>query len=128
VISVSALVRLGISQWRAIWILTANQPLSDSLQLTAGIDEATIGAGDFRTLLQLCDELSPGLKKTSPWLTEVSFYYRALAKLEQVFELKLPSISEWAKGEMQICSRYAAVLLDQDLSMNLDRQIAARGN
>jgi hypothetical protein len=128
VFSVSALVRLGISQWRAIWIATANQPLSDSLQLTAGIDGATIGAGDFKTLLQLCNKLSPDLKKTSPWLKEVSIYYRAVAKLEQIFKVKLPSISEWAKGEMQICSRYAAVVLDQNLSMNLDRQLAARGN
>jgi hypothetical protein len=128
VFSVSALVRLGISQWRAIWIATASQPLSDSLQLTAGIDGATIGAGDFKTLLQLCNKLSPDLKKTSPWLQEVSIYYRAVAKLEQIFKVKLPSISEWAKGEMQICSRYAAVVLDQNLSMNLDRQLAARGN
>jgi hypothetical protein len=128
VFSVVALVRLGISQWRAIWIATANQPLSESLLLTAGVDGAAIGAGDFRTLLQLCNELSPDLKKTSPWLIEVGRYYRAVAKLEQVFKVKLPSISGWAKGEMRICSRYAAVVLDQSLSMNLDRQFATRGN
>jgi hypothetical protein len=29
---------------------------------------------------------------------------------------------------MQICSRYAAVVLDQSLSMNLDRRLAARAN
>jgi hypothetical protein len=126
--AVTALVRFGLSQWRAIWISAANQPLSESLQLSAGIDGATIGAGDFRTLLHLCNELSPDLKKTSPWLKEVSVYYSAVAKLEQLVRVKLPSISVWANREMQICSRYAAVVLDQSLSMNLDRQLAARAN
>ena len=128
VFAVTALVRFGISQWRAIWISAANQQLSDSLQLAAGIDGATIGAGDFSTLLQLCNKLSPDLKKTSPWLKEVSVYYRAMTAFEQLFRVKVPSISSWAKGEMQICSRYAAVVLDQSLSMNLDRRLAARAN
>jgi len=123
-----ALVRFGIMQWRAIWLTTANQPLSESLQLTAGIDGATVGAGDFSTLMGLCHELSPDLKKTSPWLREVSVYYRAVARLEQAFRAKFPSVSSWAKGEMQICSRYAAVVLDQSLSMSLDRQLATRAN
>ena len=123
-----ALVKFGISQWRAIWITTANQPLSDSLRVTAGIDGAAISAGDFCTLMNLCNELSPDLKKKSPWLKEVSVYYRAVEKLEHAFRVKLPAISAWAKCEMQICSRYVAVVLDQSLSMSLDRQFATRTN
>ena len=123
-----ALVKFGISQWRAIWITTASQPLSDALQVAAGIDAAAIGAGDFGTLLHLCNELSPDLKKKSPWLREVSVYYRLAEKLENAFRVKLPAISAWAKGEMQICSRYVAVVLDQNLSMNMDRQFATRTN
>jgi hypothetical protein len=121
-----ALVKFGVSQWRAIWITTANQPLSESLQLTAGIDGATVSAGDFGTLIRLCNELSPDLKKKSPWLKEVSVYYRAVEKLEHGFRVKLPAISAWARGEMQICSRYVAVVLDQSLSMSMDRQFATR--
>ena len=123
-----ALVKFGISQWRAIWITAANQPLSESLQLTTGIDGARVGAGDFSTLMNLCNELSPDLKKKSPWLKEVSVYYRAVEKLEHAFRVKLPAISGWANGEMQICSRYVAVVLDQSLSMSLDRQFATRTN
>ncbi|HET8921944.1 MAG TPA: hypothetical protein VFN26_02990 [Candidatus Acidoferrum sp.] len=123
-----ALVKFGITQWRAIWISSSNQPLSDSLRVETGIDGEAIGSRDFRSLLDLCDQLSPGLKKTSPWLREVSIYYRAVAKLEQAFRLKVPSISTWANREMQVCSRYVAVLLDQSLSMNLDRQLAGRTN
>jgi hypothetical protein len=123
-----ALVKFGISQWRAIWITSASQPLSDALQLEAGIDGAAIGARDFGSLMNLCDQLSPGLKKASPWLKEVSIYYRAVAAIEKAVRLKLPSISSWANREMQVCSRYVAVVLDQALSMNLDRQFAARTN
>jgi hypothetical protein len=119
-----ALVKFGIAQWRAIWITAANQPLSESLQLTAGIDGAHVGAGDFNTLMNLCNELSPDLTKKSPWLKEVSVYYRAVEKLEHAFRMRLPAISRWAESEMQICSRYVAVVLDQSLSMNVDRQFA----
>jgi hypothetical protein len=123
-----ALGRFAVSQWRTIWITAANQPLSDSLRVTAGIDDATIGAKDFSSLLDLCDNLSPGLKKKTPWLKEVSVYYRVIARLEQLSKIKLPSLSTWATREMKICSRYVAVVLDQNLAMNLDRRLAARIN
>lgn len=119
-----ALVRFGVSQWRAIWISTANQPLSESLQTRIGVDAAAIGAADFGTLMSLCDELSPGLKKASPWLEEVSRYYRVVATLDSLLQGKLPAIADWAKREMRSCSRYVAVVLDQSLAMNLDRQLA----
>lgn len=121
-----ALIRFAVSQWRAIWISSANQPLSDSLQLSAGIDAAAIGAGDFSRLMNLCDQLSPELKKNTPWLKEVSFYYRVVAKLQQLSGAKVPSISTWATQEMRTCARYVAVVLDQNLSMNLDRRLAAQ--
>ena len=123
-----ALGRFAVAQWRTIWITAANQPLSDSLRATAGIDAAAIGAQDFGSLLNLCDNLSPGLKKKTPWLKEVSVYYYAVAKLEQLSKLKLPSLAAWASREMKICSRYVAVVLDQNLAMNLDRRLAARIN
>lgn len=128
VLSGIALVRFAVSQWRAIWISSANQPVSDSLQLTAGIDAEAIGAWDFGRLMNLCDQLSPELKHSSPWLNEVSIYYRAIAKVEQASKAKIPSISKWAAREMQTCARYVAVVLDQSLAMNLDRRLAARAN
>jgi hypothetical protein len=123
-----ALGRFAVSQWRTIWITAANQPLSDSLRVMAGIEDAGIGAKDFGSLLDLCDNLSPGLRKKTPWLKEVSLYYGVVAKLELISKLKLPSLSSWASREMKICSRYVAVVLDQNLAMNLDRRLAARAN
>ena len=124
--SLIALVRFGISQWRALWVSAASQRLSDSLQLSTGMDGAAIGPQDFGTLKGLCDLLSPELKKTSSWLGEVSIYYRIITRVENICRPKLPALSAWANREMQLCSRYAAVVLDQNLSMNLDRQLAGR--
>jgi hypothetical protein len=123
-----ALIRFAASQWRAIWISSANQPLSDSLQLTAGIEASTIGAADFGRLMNLCDQLSPDLKKNSPWLNEVSIYYRAIALVQRLADSKLPQLSNWASREMETCARYVAVVLDQNLAMNLDRRLAAQTN
>jgi hypothetical protein len=123
-----ALIRFAVSQWRAIWISAANQPLSDSLQLSAGIDGAAIAGEDFGRLMNLCDQLSPDLKKSSPWLTEVSTYYRAISRVQKFSKTMVPSLANWAAAEMQTCARYVAVVLDQNLAMNLDRRLATQAN
>ena len=123
-----ALIRFGVSQWRAIWISSANQPLSESLQLTAGIDASSIAGEDFGRLMNLCDQLSPELKKSSPWLGEVSLYYRVVSRLRQLSRTTAPSLAKWASSEMETCSRYVAVVLDQNLAMNMDRRLAEQAN
>jgi hypothetical protein len=123
-----ALIRFAVSQWRAIWISSANQPLSESLQLTAGIDAESIAGEDFGRLMNLCDQLSPDLKKSSPWLSEVSTYYRAISWLQQLSKTTVPSVANWASREMETCARYVAVVLDQNLAMNLDRRLATQTN
>ena len=123
-----ALIRFAISQWRAIWISSAHQPVSDSLHFATGIDASGVGPGDFGRLLDLCEQLSPELNKTTPWLNEVSVYYRTVAKLKQICDARIPRLAAWASCEMETCSRYVAVVLDQNLAMNMDRQLAARSN
>ena len=123
--SMLALVQFAISQWRMIWLTTANQPLSDSLHAATGIEAETIGPNDFGQILGLC-ELSPRLKKGTPWLREVKGYYRMVARLEVICRSIQPAISAWASGEMKTCSRYVAVLLDQNLSLDLDERAAVR--
>lgn len=119
--SLFALAKFGIAQWRLILLCAADYQLSESLQFSTGIDAAAIGPHDFGKLKGFCEGLSPEMKKTSSWLKEVAAYYRIIALVE-----KLPSLSSWANREMQLCSRYAAVVLDQNLAMNLDRRLAAR--
>jgi hypothetical protein len=125
-VSVVALVKFAVSQWRMIWLTTANQPLSDSLRAATGIDAESIGANDFGTLLGLCDELSPGIKQGTPWLREVKGYYRVLAKVEKACRSIQPALASWAAREMKTCSRFVAVILDQNLSIDLDRRAAVR--
>jgi hypothetical protein len=124
--SVLALVQFGISQWRMIWLTTANQPLSDSLRAATGIDSDNIGPNDFGKLLGLCDEMSPRLQKATPWLREVKGYYGVVAKVERAFRSMQPAVSGWAASEMKICSRYVAVVLDQNLALDLDQRAAVR--
>jgi hypothetical protein len=124
--SVLALLQFGISQWRMIWLTTANQPLSDSLRAATGIDSDNIGPNDFGKLLGLCDEMSPRLQKATPWLREVKGYYGFVARLERAFRSVQPAVAAWAASEMRICSRYVAVVLDQNLALDLDRRAAVR--
>lgn len=126
VFSVLALAQFAISQWRMIWLTTANQPLSDSLRISTGIETESISAQDFGKLLGLCDEMSPLLKKGTPWLREIKGYYGLMAGMEKVCRSIQPALSAWAAVEMKTCSRYVAVLLDQNLSLDLDRRSAVR--
>ena len=125
-ISVAALFRFAVSQWRMIWIATANQPLSDSLRAATGIDAESIGSHDFGRLLGLCDELSPSIRKGTPWLREVTRYYHAIEKVERRFRSVQPFVAAWAAKEMATCSRYVAVVLDQNLALDLDVRATAR--
>src|SRR5271169_993303 len=106
VFSVLALVQFAISQWRMIWLTTANQPLSDSLRVTAGIDAESICGKDFGKLLGICDEMSPLLKKGTPWLREVKGYYGLMTGLEKLCRSFQPALADWASAEMRTCSRY----------------------
>jgi hypothetical protein len=124
--SVLALAQFAISQWRMIWLTTANQPLSDSLRAATGIDAEAIGPNDFGKLLGLCDEMAPLLKKGTPWLREVKGYYQVMVKLQRACQSVQPALSAWASKEMKTCSRYVAVLLDQNLSLDLDQRAAVR--
>ncbi|HLZ52244.1 MAG TPA: hypothetical protein VKP61_15965 [Candidatus Acidoferrum sp.] len=126
VFSLLALANFAISQWRLIWLTTANQPLSDTLRAATGVEAENIGSHDFGKLLSLCDELSPRLIKRTPWLREVKGYYRIVSKLENISRSIQPAVASWAASEMKTCSRYVAVLLDQSLSLDLDRRAAVR--
>jgi hypothetical protein len=126
VISVLALLQFAISQWRLIWLTTANQPLSETLLATTGIDGSSIEPADFTTLLDFCDELSPQIRKATPWLREVRWYYGLMTKMQTAFGSVLPGLASWAATEMKTCARFVAVVLDQNLSLDLDRRAAAR--
>lgn len=123
VFACAALAKFALSQWRAIWLTAANQPLSEALPQVTGVDEASLASQPFGSLVVLCNQHSPGLQKSS-WLKELAVYYRLVSFAEKT--LRFPALSNWAQREMQMCSRYLAVVLDQSLSMQLVRQTAAQ--
>jgi len=125
VLSAAALVQFALHQWRMIWLSTANQPLSDSLRSVGGIETDSIGAQDFSSLMQLCGEVSPSLKRSTPWLREVKGYYAVLAVVQKMLGPILRN-STWVSNEMMYCSRFVAVVLDQHLSVDFDRRAAVR--
>ncbi|MGC2815530.1 MAG: hypothetical protein WA207_08990 [Candidatus Acidiferrum sp.] len=124
--SLVALAQFAISQWRMIWLTTANQPLSEALHAATGFEAENIGPNDFGALLGLCDELSPNIKKATPWLREVRGYYSLVAKLQKACQSIQPAMAAWAAKEMKTCCRYVAVVLDQNLSLELDSRAAVR--
>jgi len=125
-ISAAALVHFGVAQWRAIWISAANQDVSEALQLETGLDADTVRDTDFPKLVSLYREVCPDKKTSAPWLREIALYYRAVAALHGISQRVLPSLSNWAETEMKTCSRYVAVVIDQHLSLNMDRLAAVR--
>ena len=126
VLSTIALARFAIHQWRAIWIATAKQPISASLQTVTGIEPEAIIADDFGSLLSAYDQVRAAQSVNTHWLSQVRRYYSAISLLERRCKRLLPFLSEWAESERKICSRYVAVLLDQHLSMDLDRRAAVQ--
>ena len=119
VFSVTALLQFALSQWRAMWITIAEQPLSDIFTASTGIAGDEIRADHFDFLTQTSEQLGASPKQRNLWLKEVQIYYRAIRTLNQIFEKHLPFFSAWANRELVACSRYAAAIVDQRMSSNL---------
>lgn len=125
-ISLTALIQFAVAQWRAIWISSANLAVSDALRSETGLDADTVQDTDFPKLIRLYNEVCPGKTTSAPWLKEIAHYYRAISALHEISQRFLPSISSWAGTEMRTCSRYVAVAIDHQLSINLDQLAAVR--
>ncbi len=121
-----ALVQFAIAQWRSIWISAAQQAVSDAFKAETGVDPEAIKPTDFGVLVGLYDQVCPGQKTSTPWLREITRYYRLISAVRRISEKILPRLSDWAGTEMKTCSRYVAVAIDQHLAIDLDRRAAVR--
>jgi hypothetical protein len=119
VFSVAALIQFALSQWRAMWITIAAQPLSPFFTTSTGLAGDDIRPEHFDFLTHTSKQLGASAKQKNLWLREVQIYYRTIRALNQVLEKHLPFFSTWANHELVACSRYAAAILDQRLSSNL---------
>jgi hypothetical protein len=121
-VSVVAFGQFALYYWRAAISGVAAQAISERIRVAAGITHNAIGPQDFRNIIILKD-LSPDLRGANGGFTAIRAYYAAVEKLGSV----LPGIASWANTEMAICSRYAAVLMDQHLERNMVCAAQVRG-
>jgi hypothetical protein len=119
-LSVAVLTEFSVAHWRSMWLAVAAQPLSQSLSAATGIAENAIGADDFERLASTSQQLCPaGMGGGATSLKQVRAYYRVIRALDAICTKQVPALSAWTKRELVLCSRYAAVVLDQRINANL---------
>jgi hypothetical protein len=121
-VSIVALCQFGLYYWRAIIANISGQQVSDRVRIAAGISTPSARARDFRAILNVL-ELAPTLVGDSGACRGVRAYFSVLEKIGSF----IPAVTEWAQAEMDMCSRYAAVVVDQHLDRNMDCAVKLRG-
>ncbi len=106
-LSLAALSQFGLYLWRAAILSVA------ATSLTAQEGSSTLVKNqDFQSLKaihQMCPQLGrPGLR-----LQFVQTYYQAVKGVATLCKMRMPKVGEWAAVEMSMCTRAAAVLVDQ---------------
>ena len=113
--SIVAFGQFGLYYWRASVANTATRQVSDRVRVAAGIQAATVSSRDFRAILSVHD-LASDLRGPGRTFFAIRAYYLVVEKIG----LLIPPATDWAASEMAMCSRYAAVLVDQHLERNMD--------
>ena len=119
VFSTVALIRFGISQWRAMWLTVAARPLSDCLQAATGLDASALRPEDFYLITKTSHYVSAAPRERNVWLREVGIYFRVVSLIQKSVGSSVPGVRDWAQNELLSCARYAAAVLDQRLNANL---------
>lgn len=120
--SMVALGQFGLYYWRANMENTANRQISDRVKVAAGIPAAQVTSRDFRAILSI-HELTPELKGSGSGYRTIRAYYSIVEEIGRL----IPSLTGWAESEMTLCTRYAAVLVDQRLERNVRCAAQLRG-
>jgi hypothetical protein len=113
--AIAALLQFSLSWWRAAMASAVARPVSEKLKSLAAHCGLTMESEDFaalQSLLESCPELSGEESR----YRSVRLYYAALSRLRALARRAAPSLAEWASKEMALCSRYAAVMVDQRLA------------
>ena len=107
-LSLAALSQFGLYLWRAAIISVAADVFDGSGESSTTL----LDNKDFKSLTaihDICPQFGrPGLK-----LQFVQAYYQAVQGISSLSQKRLPSVREWAAVEMSVCTRAAAVLVDQ---------------
>jgi len=120
VLSLVMMLQFAVFSWRAELVRTAKQPLPLGLDTAGAPARNLLQSNDFRRL-HAYQEVCPDLTGSNgPKLRSVYLYYRFLQSLDALAEAILPKglAAAWAQGEMELCGRYARVVLCQRLEHN----------
>jgi hypothetical protein len=115
VISIIALAQFGLFIWHMAVITIAAEPLSGAV--VAAASPKALENNDFQEIASL-NSICPDLHGVGARMRCVQAYYRGMRVLDEFFSAAAPSVSAWSRGEMAICTRYAAVVMDQRLRRN----------
>jgi hypothetical protein len=121
-VSIIALGQFALYYWRATISNISTQRVSDRVRIAAGIRTPSPRSCDFPAILSVRD-LTPHLRGSGVTFRTIRAYYFIVRKIGRL----IPAVTEWAEAEMDMCSRYAAVVVDQHLGRNLDCAIKLRG-
>ena len=119
--SMVAFGQFGLYYWRAGVANTATQQVSDRVRAAAGIS-AAVSSRDFRAILRVYG-LTSDLRGPGRTYCAIRVYYLVVEKIGRL----IPPVSDWAEAEMNLCSRYVAVLIDQHLERNRECEMQMRG-
>ena len=106
-LSLAALSQFGLYLWRAAIISVASESLA--------ADESSsmlLNNNDFKSLMAIHD-ICPQFGRPRLKFQFVQAYYQAVQAIASLCQKQLPAVREWAGVEMSICTRAAAVLVDQ---------------
>ncbi len=115
-LSLVTMLQFAVLAWRAQLARIADQPLPRDLDMAGEPYCNLLYSHDFRRL-HAYQEVCPDLTGSNgPKLGSVYLYYRLVQSLDALAEAILPK--GWAQGEMELCGRYARVVLCQRLAHN----------
>lgn len=117
VMSVAMAAQFAIHFWRAAFLATAAQPVSERIQMAQENISNSMQQNDFRAISSLT-EICPDLGSAERRFVAVRAYYQLLRGLASFSKAVLPQASNWAQNEMVACTRFVAVSMDARLKSN----------
>jgi hypothetical protein len=118
-ISFVAVAQFGMYYWRAVLASVASQPVSESVIAAISAENRALRAADFVQFAGI-HALTPNLAPRGSGLGLVRFYYGLTRALNLMVGVHVPAVAQWIEREGTICSRYAAVQIDQRLQANME--------
>jgi hypothetical protein len=113
-LSAVAMTQFGLYLWRAAIISIAAEAYSGegSESGSGGKPSNPLHKHDFHSLSAIHD-ICPTFERPSLHLQLVRVYYQAIQVIGNLCEERISSIANWAAVELDLCTRCAAVLVDQ---------------